>query len=154
MTNIWTCKIGENVGELPDGADSPMRDAVIEAYRKLWGREPEFVFSGWGGALTQGERDCVNSYPEAVETYAPNGAEGFESEERFVPVESVQAMIEEKDRQIEYLQQRLVRSAIRDQQREDLLAQATQRLYELVELLQGPSPLSVLLSARSEVVRR
>ena len=56
MTNIWFCKIGENTGPLPSGADVPMRAAIREAYLRLTGREPNFIFSGWGGELTEGER--------------------------------------------------------------------------------------------------
>ena len=56
MTNIWFCKIGENTGPLPSGADAPMRAAIREAYLRLTGHEPDFIFSGWGGELTEGER--------------------------------------------------------------------------------------------------
>ncbi len=63
--NIWTCKIGENVDALPPGADSPMRAAVARAYREITGRDPDFIFSGWGGALTEGERAAH----EAIATY-------------------------------------------------------------------------------------
>ena len=58
---IWDCKIGEvDESLLPDGADWPMRRAVQEAYRQLTGKEPQFTFSGWGGSLTEGEREVVN----------------------------------------------------------------------------------------------
>ncbi len=60
---IWQCKIGE-AENLPYGADSPMREAIIEAYKKITGHEPVFCFSGWGGELTEGERDCVNENPK------------------------------------------------------------------------------------------
>ena len=57
---IWTCKIGEmNRRELPDGADNPMRRAVAQAYRELTGEDPAFIFSGWGGTLTEIERNIV-----------------------------------------------------------------------------------------------
>ena len=57
---IWGCKIGEvDDQELPDGADSPMREAVRIAYRKLTGHEPHFIFSGWGEELTRTEREVV-----------------------------------------------------------------------------------------------
>jgi hypothetical protein len=36
-----------------------MRRAVKEAYRRLTGKEPEFLFTGWGGRLTGSERDYV-----------------------------------------------------------------------------------------------
>jgi len=58
---IWDCKIGE-VSEdiLPTGADSPMRRAVRKAYIEITGKEPDFIFSGWGAELTKSERDVVN----------------------------------------------------------------------------------------------
>ena len=53
---IWSCKIGEvPEGSLPHGADHPMRIAVTRAYRELTGRDPEFIFSGWGATLTDSE---------------------------------------------------------------------------------------------------
>lgn len=58
---IWTCKIGEIDGsKLPAGADNPMRDAISRAYRELTGEDPKFLFSGWGGELTEGERRVVD----------------------------------------------------------------------------------------------
>jgi len=57
---IWTCKIGEIDTELlPDGADAPMRAAVEDAYEKLTGQHNHFCFSGWGGKLTDTEREIV-----------------------------------------------------------------------------------------------
>lgn len=57
---IWDCKIGEaDVSRLPDGADGPMRIAVKKAYEELTGVEPDFIFSGWGGELTEAERAVV-----------------------------------------------------------------------------------------------
>jgi hypothetical protein len=57
---IWTCKIGEcEDSTLPMGADSPMRQAVREAYVRITGQEPKFTFSGWGGSLTEVERQVV-----------------------------------------------------------------------------------------------
>lgn len=59
---IWTCKIGEVAeGVLPSGADHPMRVAVEKAYFELTGDLPDFMFTGWGGTLTQGERDVVDN---------------------------------------------------------------------------------------------
>jgi hypothetical protein len=55
MGDIWVCKIGE-ANELPKAADGPMRKAVTKAYEELTGNEPDFVFSGWGGELTEYER--------------------------------------------------------------------------------------------------
>lgn len=57
MKKIWECKIGEVDAEvLGGGADSPMRWAIRTAYKSLTGKEPDFIFSGWGGELTEGER--------------------------------------------------------------------------------------------------
>lgn len=61
---IWFCKIGEVDREkLPQASDSPMRDAITKAYIELTGEEPNFVFSGWGGELTIGERAVVDTIP-------------------------------------------------------------------------------------------
>lgn len=49
---VWDCQIGGDVGDLPWGADDPMRQAIRQAYRELTGKEPEFLFSGWGGKLS------------------------------------------------------------------------------------------------------
>ena len=57
---MWFCKIGEH-SPLQRGADSPMRDAVAAEYKKLTGQEPAFIFSGWGGELTEGERAVVEN---------------------------------------------------------------------------------------------
>lgn len=58
---IWDCKIGEiDAEKLPPGSDWPMRKAVTEAYIKLTGEEPSFVFSGWGAKLTKFERMVVD----------------------------------------------------------------------------------------------
>ena len=57
---IWDCKIGEiDAADLPPGADAPMREAVKRAYRELTGREPRFLFSGWGAELDDVERALV-----------------------------------------------------------------------------------------------
>lgn len=63
---VWTCKIGET-GALPMGADLPMRQAVRHAYRELTGEEPDFIFSGWGGELTEYERAVVENRPPSGE---------------------------------------------------------------------------------------
>lgn len=58
--DIWTCTIGEAFEHpLPPGADQPMRQAVAEAYYRLTGQLPEFIFSGWGGRLTKVQRDVA-----------------------------------------------------------------------------------------------
>jgi len=60
MAKIWSCKIGEvDADLLPDGADFPMRMAIAEAYRSITGKEPNFIFSGWGAELTENERWAV-----------------------------------------------------------------------------------------------
>ena len=54
---IWRCKIGDVENSLlADGADEPMREAVIKAYKKLTGRTHEFCLSGWGSQLSTDER--------------------------------------------------------------------------------------------------
>lgn len=62
---VWGCKIGyaEDV-DLPSGADSPMKKAITKAFKEITGYEPDFIFSGWGATLTEGEQECVNElYP-------------------------------------------------------------------------------------------
>lgn len=60
MEKIWTCKIGGcKASDLPDGANKPMRIAVQRAYRRITGKSPIFTFSGWGGELTDIEREVV-----------------------------------------------------------------------------------------------
>lgn len=56
MEKIWKCKIGGEVGDLPAGADGPMRRAVQIAFETLTGVEASFTFSGWGATLTEVER--------------------------------------------------------------------------------------------------
>ena len=56
MENIWECKIGGKVSFMPRGADAPMREAIAKAFREVTGEEPEFIFSGWGAELTEGEK--------------------------------------------------------------------------------------------------
>lgn len=58
---IWKCKVGGPVNWLPGGADLPMRNAIREAFTRITGREAEFVFSGWGATLTEGERAVVEN---------------------------------------------------------------------------------------------
>lgn len=58
----WSCKIGEVPREeLPHGSDWPMREAVRRAYRELTGIDPDFIFSGWGDELDEGERAVVEN---------------------------------------------------------------------------------------------
>lgn len=56
---IWECKIGAAV-PVVQGADAPMRDAVRLAYIIVTGKEPRFIFSGWGGTLTVTEEACAS----------------------------------------------------------------------------------------------
>lgn len=57
--NIWSCKIGEvDSAWVPD--DFPMRMAVEEAYKRITGRESDFLFSGWGASLTENERIVID----------------------------------------------------------------------------------------------
>ena len=57
---IWGCKIGEVDWEkLPKGADFRMRVAVQDAYHELTGEWPDFLFSGWGAELDDGEKSFL-----------------------------------------------------------------------------------------------
>lgn len=57
---IWSCKIGEiDEGKLPIGSDLPMRIAVREAYYRVTGEWPEFLFSGWSAELDDIEKQVV-----------------------------------------------------------------------------------------------
>lgn len=38
-----------------------MREAVARAYREITGRDPDFIFSGWGAELTEGECAVVEN---------------------------------------------------------------------------------------------
>jgi len=58
---IWTCKIGEvEEVDVPDGGDSPMRQAVEAAYLKLTGKISKFAFTGWDGELNEIEREVID----------------------------------------------------------------------------------------------
>lgn len=63
---IWSCKIGELTEEElhdahPNPADPPMRAAIERAYRDVTGRDPQFIFSGWGAELEEIERAVVEN---------------------------------------------------------------------------------------------
>jgi phosphoserine phosphatase len=61
---IWTCKIGmvdASVLYSESGQDFPMRQAVAAAFMLLFGKEPDFLFSGWNADLEEGEANCVNN---------------------------------------------------------------------------------------------
>jgi len=51
----WDCKIGPKPDDLPSGADLPMRMAIAKAYKEITGKEPEWIFSGWGAELIECE---------------------------------------------------------------------------------------------------
>lgn len=62
MSKIWNCKIGEcEELDVPDGSDFPMRQAITRAYKEITGKDPMFIFSGWGGQLTEPERAVVEN---------------------------------------------------------------------------------------------
>lgn len=67
---IWECKIGGTGGELPGGADNPMRDAIADAFREVTGVEAQFIFSGWGAELTECERAAHENREPSPEHYA------------------------------------------------------------------------------------
>ncbi|WP_066338436.1 hypothetical protein [Azohydromonas lata] len=56
VERIWQCKIGGRVTGLPPAADGPMREALQDAFARVTGHRCEFVFSGWGATLREGER--------------------------------------------------------------------------------------------------
>lgn len=78
MSRIWTCKIGtsKNV-ELPLGADSPMRDAVMDAFKALTGEDAEFAFTGWGGKLDEGELAIVENRLPEIQTKMAAAVDAF-----------------------------------------------------------------------------
>lgn len=57
--DIWWCKIGK-ARPLVDAPDFAMREAVATAYRAITGEHPDFIFSGWGGKLTEAEQRVVD----------------------------------------------------------------------------------------------
>lgn len=66
----WFCKIGEaDPDALPEGADAPMREAVAKAYFDLTGDHSNFIFSGWGAELDEGERAVVENREPSAENY-------------------------------------------------------------------------------------
>lgn len=59
---IWACKIGPaDRGELPDGADGPMRRGAAATFFALTGQEADFIFSGWGATLDEAERAVLEN---------------------------------------------------------------------------------------------
>ena len=59
--NIWSCKVGGICHELPNGANLPMRLAIVKAFRAVTGVEAGFCFSGWAAELTEPERAVVEN---------------------------------------------------------------------------------------------
>lgn len=63
MGSVWKCSIGDlpedDDLDLPQGADSPMREAVRLAYITLTGKEPKAIFSGWGEGFTEIEAEVA-----------------------------------------------------------------------------------------------
>ena len=56
---VWKCKIVIPVGaELPEGFDSPPRQAAIKAVEKA-GIEVFACFSGWGASLSKAELESL-----------------------------------------------------------------------------------------------
>lgn len=56
---VWECTVGfARPGDLPRGADAPMRKAIEMAFHELTGYYPRFVYSGWGAELTAGQREA------------------------------------------------------------------------------------------------
>ena len=59
---MWFCKIGVIGGAyLPSGADGPMRQAIVQAFKEITGQDAEFIFSGWGNSLSDVERAIVQA---------------------------------------------------------------------------------------------
>jgi len=44
----WSCLIGGEIGDLPQGSDFPLRVAVKDAFIDLTGEVDEVCASGWG----------------------------------------------------------------------------------------------------------
>jgi hypothetical protein len=57
--SVWACKIGDASGSA--FKDENMRTAVVRAYEQLTGQQPDFIFSGWGGDLSEAERAVVEN---------------------------------------------------------------------------------------------
>jgi hypothetical protein len=58
--NYWVCIIGATDRKnLKSGADSPMRNAVEQAFEKTTGEEHKICWSGWGS--TQPKIDVLNA---------------------------------------------------------------------------------------------
>lgn len=57
----WGCKIGiKGDLKLPPGADSPLREAIKEVFKKFTGKDHDFCFSGWSCELTETEKEIID----------------------------------------------------------------------------------------------
>lgn len=75
---IWTCTIGTKRSDvLPNGADSPMRIAVEWAFFNVTGRVPDYLFSGWGAKLTEGQRAVVENREPKYDNGLPEPPAGY-----------------------------------------------------------------------------
>ena len=64
----WSCLIGPaKPGELPPGCDSPMRNAVADAFCKITGHDDQFLSSGWGAHPDKLMRKIMEPTPDAGE---------------------------------------------------------------------------------------
>lgn len=60
---IWECKIGLKPGTkvvLPGGCDSPIRAVVSAEFERITGHSADFLFSGWGAELNDGEKAVID----------------------------------------------------------------------------------------------
>ncbi len=57
--SCWFCKIGPKPDGLSNGSDTPMREAVLIAYKELTGKTADFCFSGWGSELSEAEQRVI-----------------------------------------------------------------------------------------------
>lgn len=97
---IWTCKIGEvSPGVLPAGADNPMRGAITKAYLDLTGQDADFIFSGWGGELTEPEWAVVENREPSAENYK-QWCDTRADEARIAALEAEVARLEDKNERI------------------------------------------------------
>lgn len=56
----WGCIIGPMEPQhLTGGKDSPMRNAVAEAFKSICSEDPEHCFSGWNANPTEPERAVI-----------------------------------------------------------------------------------------------
>jgi len=59
---FWVCIIGPaDQDDLPEMADSPMRNAAIDEFYKLTGHEDAVCYSGWGTDVDSADR-TINAW--------------------------------------------------------------------------------------------